>query len=242
MRVGMGLEKDVLRNKNRLLRRRITVIATALLIGGCTGVSGFFSPQFTNTFIGGVFPVTPGPVAPFILVRVLNETGQTAEFVVTHEQRVIERDEDGNFLFDDSGNPITSIVRKTSRLTTFPISPANDVGILLDCSQFPITRIGLGESLSSTDSAVFIAGGGPAGTTGFGITAGDLNPLLLEEGNFNCGDTVIFQAFQSVNAAGGVGLLSFVLPDAGQPGVFGGPSTFENFQAVQESLVREEEP
>ena len=86
----MGSENIVRRHKNRLPRPRRVMTAVILLVGGCTGTAGFFSAEFVNTFAGGVFPVTPGPVAPYVLVRVLNDTGLTAEFVVTHEQRVID--------------------------------------------------------------------------------------------------------------------------------------------------------
>jgi len=214
----------------------------AAFSNGCGNTGSLFNPAFINTFQGGVFPLTPGPPVAFILVRVLNDTGQTAEFTVTIEQLIIETDEDGNFLYDDAGNPITRAVLRTKQLFTSPNAPANDLGVLFDCSVFPVTRIGLGENLLPTDAGVFIGGEGPAGSPGFGISAGQLNPLSLEAGNFNCGDTVIFQAFQSTGVPGGVSLQSYILPHSEQPSEFQGPSTFENYEALLESQVREEEP
>jgi hypothetical protein len=218
-------------------------LASALLAGGCSDAATLFSPAFVNTVSGGYVPVTPGPNAPFILVRVVNETGQNAEFVVTVEKRIIEVDEDGNFLFDENNEPVTRIVRETHRVATSPTAPANDLGLLFSCARFPITRIGLGENLLDTDTAVSVGGGGAGGAAGVSVEVGDLNPLVLEGvGNFNCGDTVIFRAFQSVGVPGGVGLQSFLLPGSEQPTNFSGPSTFENLAGFLESQLQEELP
>jgi hypothetical protein len=73
------------------------------------------------------------------------------------------------------------------------------------------------------------------------VPAGDLNPLLLEVGNFNCGDTIIFRAFVSTGAVGGVALQSFLLPGSEQPSIFRGPNTFVNLEQFLESQVREDE-
>lgn len=221
------------------------VVVLSLLAGfggGCDGTSGLFNAAFVNTVVGGGFPLTPGPLAPFVLVRVVNDTGQNAEFIVTVERIVIETDDDGNFLFEADGTPVTRVERETKRLATFPGIRVNDLGVLFDCRDSPVTKVGLGENLLPGDAAVFIGGGGPAGAAGFGIRAENLNPLSLEAGNFNCGDTVIFQAFQAIGVAGGVRLQAFVLPGSEQPGEFRGPSTFENFSQVIESQVRETEP
>lgn len=213
---------------------------TASLIG-VHGCGGFFSPAFVNSFVGGTFPLTPGPNAAYVMVRGLNETNEIAEFVVTIERQIIETDEEGNFLFDDFGNPITQMELETRRVFTQAGAPANDVGILFDCSEFPVTRVGLGENLLPTDAAVFIGGGGPAGSPGFGISAAELSPLRLEVGNFNCGDTVIFRAFESRGVPGGVALQSFLLPGSEQPNSFAGPNTFANYEALLQTQVREDE-
>jgi hypothetical protein len=114
------------------------------------------------------------------------------------------------------------------------------MGVLFTCEESPVTIIGLGENLLPTDSAVLV--GATGGGTGFGVKAGDLNPLLLEANNFDCGDTVIFQAFLSASVPGGVGLQSFLLPSSEQPSEFSGPDTFQNWQQFLESQIREEEP
>ncbi len=219
------------------------VVAIALVMsGGCGGAEAWLNPAFVNTFIGGQFPVTPGPSSAYVLVRVKNETLQNAEFIVTYEQEVIEADDDGNFLYDDFGNPVTRIERTTTRLSTFPDAPANDSGLLVDCSVFPVQRIGLGETLLGEDAAVLIGGAGPGGAGGVRVTAQTLNPLSLLAGNFNCGDTVIFRAFRSTGVAGGVALQSFVQPGSEQPGAFSGPSTFVSYDQVLELHQREDEP
>ncbi len=214
----------------------------ALLVGICAGCgNGIFNPAFVNTFSGGVFPLTPGPGADFVLVRVVNETSQVAEFTVTIERDVIEVDDDGNPLVDDDGNLITRPLRETKRLTTTNVSPANELGVLFDCSTSPINIVGLGENLLPTDAAVFIGGGGTGGMVGFGIPASTVNPLSRAAGNFGCGDTIIFRAILSTGVTGGVRIESFRLPGSTQPSNFSGPSTFVNLQAFLESQTPEDQ-
>ncbi len=218
-----------------------TISATALFMFGCGSSASLFNPAFVNRFAGGSFPLTPGPNAAFVLVRVVNDTDQTAEFIVTVDQQVIETDDEGNYLFnEDTGEPITREVRQTKRLLTQPNAPANDVGVLFECGEFPVVRVGLGEDLLPTDAAVYVGGGGVGGATGFGIPTGDLNPLeLFDYGNFNCGDTIIFRAFRSVGVAGGVGLQVFLLPGSEQPSAYTGPNTFANLEAFLEAQSRD---
>ncbi len=209
--------------------------------GACEGTASFFNPAFINTISGGQVPVTPGPGAAFVLVRVLNETAQTVQFIVTIEREVLVRDADGNFQVDEDGNFITTPVRRTIPLDTNPTGLATDVGVLFPCEESPVTIIGLGEDLLPTDAAVFVGGEGAGGAAGFGVPAGDLDPLRLDVGNFNCGDTVIFQAFQSTGVAGGVGLQSYLLPGAEQPSIFRGPDTFVNLAQFLQSQTPEED-
>lgn len=204
---------------------------------GCGG--GVFNEEFVNSVSGGVFPLTPGPPAAFILVRGLNETGQDVEFIITYDAEDFERDGQGNVVRDDNGVPVTRTERTTSRLFTFAASPGNDMGILIDCAEARIERIGLGENLLSTDAAVSVGGVSAQSIPGFGVPAGRLAPLELAVGNYNCGDTVIFQAFTS---GSDVGLRSLVLPASEQPSEFAGPSTFLNYRNLLESQIREEEP
>ncbi len=208
----------------------------------CTGCgAGVFNPAFVNATSGGVFPLTPGPSADYVLVRVVNETAQVAEFTVTIERDVIEVDDDGNALFDDEGNLVTRPLRETKRLTTGTLSPANELGVLFDCAASPINIVGLGENLLPTDAAVFIGGAGTGGTTGFGIPASTVNPLSRVAGNFSCGDTVIFRAIRSTGVTGGVKIESFTLQGGLQPTQFSGPSTFANLQAFLESQTPEDQ-
>ncbi len=229
------------RPKGTLAQRVSTALRvlgfTTLLVG--SGCGDLFSPAARNTFVGGFVPVTPGPIAPFVFVRAVNKTDQVVEFIVTIEKEILVRDDAGNFVTDDNGVFLTQPKRQTVRLTTFPGGLSSELGVVFDCSLEPVTLIGLGENLLPTDAAVFVGGSGPASTGGFGVTAEGLNPLSLAAGNFTCGDTLIFTAFQSVGTPGGVLLRSDRLSGATQPGTFAGPSTFENLAAFFESQVRE---
>ncbi len=210
-------------------------------IGACAGTASLFNPAFINTLSGGQVPVTPGPGAAFVLVRVLNETNQLVEFIVTIEREVLVTDDAGNFQIDENGNFITRPERETVNLTTNATGLATDVGVLFPCGESPVTVVGLGEDLLPTDAAVFVGGEGAGGQAGFGVPAGNLNPLRLDVGNFNCGDTIIFQAFTSTGVAGGVALQVFLLPGAEQPSIFRGPDTFVNLEEFIQSQTQEEE-
>ena len=208
----------------------IGVIILMLIIPGCGGTLGIFNPAFINTTSGGEFPVTPGPGAAFVFVRGFNETNRVIEFIITIEREVLSMDEQGLFQLDELGNFITQPERETIQLTTFPQGLSNELGVLFPCNVSPVTLVGLGENLLPTDPVIFVGGQGPAGTSGFGVTAPNLNPLSLLAGNFNCGDTIIYRAFTNVGVAGGVGVQTFLLPGTEQPSIFDGPDTFVNFQ------------
>lgn len=220
--------------RRTVTRKAIRYVAAAmgLTLAGCGSAAGIFNPAFVNTQFGGVFPLTPGPSAAFILIRTINNTNQVVEFIVTIERDELLRDTSGNFQTDDQGNFITRPTRETVRLNTFPNDQARELGVLFACGESPVTLVGLGENLLPTDSAVFVGGTGPAGTGGFGVSAAGLNPLALSVGNFNCGDTIIFRAFRNTRAPGGVALESLLLPGSEQPLLFAGPSTFASFEQI----------
>jgi len=218
----------------------VTVLGSAALLLATTSCGSSFSllnPAFVNTFSGGQVPVTPGPGAAFVLVRTVNQTDQNVEFIVTIERAVLVQDSTGNFQVDDQGNFVTVPERQTVRLNTGATGLANETGVLFPCGESPVTIVGLGEGLLPTDAAIFVGGAGAGGGVGFGVPAGSLNPLRLDVGNFNCGDTIVFRAFTSVGVAGGVALQTFLLPGSEQPSIFNGPSTFTNladFLATQQ--------
>lgn len=220
-------------------------VVFGLLVGlmaiGCGNAAAVLNPAFANTFIGGVVPVTPGPPADFVFVRGLNETGAFAEYIVTIEREVIERDDDGNPIFDDSGEVVTRPVRSTVSILVSPNAPLNDQGILFPCVTSPINVVGLGENLLADDVQLVSGGTGAGGTTGVGVTDPTLNPLTREAGNFACGDTIIFRAILSTSVAGGIKIDAFLLSGFDQPDEFAGPSTFLNYQNFLESQVREDE-
>lgn len=218
----------------------IALTAASLCWLGCNGDA--FNPAFVNTVSGGVFPITPGPAADFVFVRGLNQTGQTVEFIITIERDVLVLDDEGNPQQDEDGNFVTRPERQTVNLLTAATGTATSSGVLFDCSESPVTVVGLGENLLPSDIALFVGGEGAGGAVGFGVTAGDLNPLSLDAGNFACGDTITFQAFLSVGVAGGVDVQAFRLSGFNQPSVFTGPNTFVNYQTFLESLAPEEEP
>lgn len=208
---------------------------TGLLLAAASCGSGVFNPAFVNSLVGGQIPVTPGPSAAFVLVRGLNETNQVVEFIVTIQRAVLVTDEEGNFQVDEQGNFITEPKRETVRVNTSATGLGTDVGVLFPCGESPVTIVGLGENLQPTDAAVFVGGEGAGGNTGFGVRAESLFPLRIDEGNFNCGDTIIFQAFASTGVAGGIALQTFLLPGSEQPSEFSGPSTFANLEEFLQS-------
>lgn len=238
-------ENDDHRTLNSYMKRCILVCLLVpmlglMLIPACGG-AGLFNPAFINATTGGQFPVTPGPGAAFVLVRGRNETGQNVEFIVTIERDVLVTDENGNFQVDENGNFVTRPERQTVRLNAGATGASTDVGTLFSCRQSPVTKVGLGENLLPTDAAIFVGGGGAGGVPGFGVTAPNLNPLELNQGNFNCGDTIIFRAFRSVGVAGGVAVAAFLLPGSEQPSIFTGPDTFFTYQSFLESQIPETE-
>lgn len=209
---------------------------------GCGAGAGIFNPAFLNTFVGGQFPLTPGPEAAFVFVRVLNQTAENAEFVVTIEKAAIERDEEGNPLIDSAtGTVITRPQRKTVRLQTFAEAPANEMGVLFSCKEEPINIVGLGENLLPTDSAMCLRGDGGVADPCFGVPAASVFPLKRSDGKFACGDTIIFRAIRSTGVTGGVLIQSFLLPGFEQPSDYSGPNTFANLDAFLESQTRGDE-
>lgn len=234
--------REVYVSAKRLPRFFLAGAGLALLVG-CGGSAYFFNPAFINTVEGGIFPVTPGPEAPFVLVRVVNQTDQIVEFVITAQRKVFVEDDNGIIQEDENGVRITRPELQTVSLTTTPGGLSAQLGTLFECTQTSISLIGLGENLLPTDAAVFVGGGGVGGETGFGVPAANLNPLSLEVGNFNCGDTIIYQAFQSSGVTGGVALQSFLLPGSEQPSDFPENSnTFVNYWEFLQTQVREDEP
>lgn len=216
------------------------VLSAGLLLGGC-GIQAALNPAFVNTVQGGVVPVTPGPNAAFVLVLGVNESPQTVEFVVTIEREVIQLNDNGEPLIDENGNFITQAVRKTSKLFTQPNSGANQTGTLFPCSPSPVTLVGLGENLQPTDRHILVGGTGSIGIPGTGITIPGLGPLSLAAGNFNCGDTIMYQAFQDTTVAGNVNVLTFLLPGSEQPSDFSGPDTFANLADFLQANLRDEQ-
>lgn len=229
--------------------RRLLIVG--LFLAGCGGTATFFNPSFINAFQGGYYPITPGPEAAFVLVRVVNETTDPADFIVTIERMVIVEDADGNPQYDDDGNLLTTKELETVRLRTFPVALANDIGVLFPCEESPVIRIGLGENLLAGEPAAFIyedynVQSGVVGG-GYGVAAEGLNTLsyfAANGPNFVCGDTVVFRMFTSTSggSAGNVKFQAFLQPGSEQPSVFAGPNTFVNYSQFLQSQVREDNP
>jgi hypothetical protein len=232
--------------------RSLTIGCTVLsvLLGGCSDEVRFFNASFVNTLQGGVFPVTPGPGADFVLTRGANFTDQVVTFLVAIERRRVVRDENGRPQIDDEGNPVTEDILESVELTTVPGGTSSDVGYLWPCAPGAgaVFRVGLGENLLPDDPALFVIepadynAEDPLGAqVGSGLPATGLNPLRLDAGNFNCGDTIIFRAFVSTGVAGGVAVDALLQPGSEQPDEFSGINTFVNYQRWLESQISEEE-
>jgi hypothetical protein len=188
----------------------------------------YFNPSFLNQATGEVFPLAPGDRSDFIMIRVNNTTTVPIEFLITAERRVES----------DAGSDVFPVESESYRLLTQPSQQANDLGILLDC---PVYRIGLGENLDRpfTEPGLFV-GATAVGAGGFGIP-GNVNPLNSESGNFDCGDTIVFQASEAVGTAGGVVASTFVLDDEELPDQSIFLDTFVNARSfLEESRVPEE--
>jgi len=190
----------------------------------CFDAALLLNPSFVNTIEGGLFPFVPGPENELLLVRAVNSTNETLSFLVT-----IER---ARLLGQGSGSINES---ETIDVFTSPANLANEAGILFDCTaENPINRIGLGENLNrpETEPGLLVGGVGDV-TQGFGVPP-NINPLSREDGDFQCGDTVIFEAFVSANAAGGFKVRAFVLPAATQP-----EDTFRDTFGVAAQFLRD---
>jgi len=190
----------------------VPALCLAFAPGGCGDSMAIFNPAFINTLVGGQVPVTPGPGAAFILVRCVNETDVPVRFIVTVERANPILSDDGTFELGDDGQVLTTReLDLPLELVTTAGGLGREIGALFSCGESPVTRLGLGQNLLRGDVAVFIDAQGIGGAQGFGVVADDLNPLTLEAGNFNCGDTIIFRAFEKDAVVGGVGLQTYRL-------------------------------
>ena len=70
----------------------------ACWVAGCNSNATLFSDTFRNFTSGDVVPLTPGPASELVLVRLINETLNVVEFVVTAERQVL--------FIDDQGSPV----------------------------------------------------------------------------------------------------------------------------------------
>ena len=215
------------------MRRGVQFAGVALAVAGalcgCGENATLFNPAFINYAVGGIVPLVPGSDSGFILVRVVNNTPENIRFVVTAQRETEITDEDG----------VTNIetTDETVRLQTFPAAQANEVGILYDC---PVARVGLGENIDfpGTEPGLYI-GAVPGEQEGFGVP-GFVNPLSEAAGNFECGDTLIFDAATRSGTVGNTRVTTFVLDADEQPTEVSGPDTFNNARTVIEEYAFEE--
>jgi hypothetical protein len=195
------------RRRARLPRVKPLGLGLLAVIVGCFDPALLLNPSFVNTFTGELFPFAPRPENGFVLVRVVNSTTENLTFIVTVERARMLSDETGTVNETDTINAFTTTGNQ-----------ANESGILFDCfADNPITRIGLGENLNNPDTeAGLLVGGFSDITEGFGVPP-NINPLSSANGDFDCGDTVIYEAFESANAPGGFKVQAFVLDWETQP-------------------------
>lgn len=196
----------------QMARRVLTVGALAVaIVAGC-GNPAFFNPAFINSSTGELFPLVPGPNTGLVLIRAVNNTSERLTFIITIERSTEVAAGDG------AVGTITET--ETVELFTQPQALANEAGVLFECTAAnPISRIGLGRNLNQpSDPGLFVGGLGDV-IPGFGVS-GNINPLSNdppELTDFLCGDTVIFQAIQSIAAPGGFIVKPFVLQFESQP-------------------------
>jgi len=204
-------------------------IASALSLA-CNPNARLFNDEFRNFTQGDVVPLAPGPDSGLVFVRLVNDTPNAIEFVVTAEKQLLVTDQDGNSVVQTSS--------ETVRLLTVPAETANETGALFDC---PVTRIGLGQDIDrpSTDPGLFVLDPGAAQTDqGFGVPS-NLAPLDSRAGNFGCGDTIVIRAIIDQSAVGNIKVQSFLLPWTTQPTEFLGPHTFNNVRIFLEEQTPE---
>ena len=214
---------------HRCVQFACVVLVAVGALPGCGENATLFNPSFVNFAVGGVVPLVPGPNSGFILARVVNNTPDNIRFVVTAERETE--------IIDEEGVSTIETTYETVRLPTFPTAQANEVGILFDC---PVARVGLGENIDfpGTEPGLFI-GAVPGEQEGFGVP-GSANPLAAKAGNYDCGDTLIFEAASRAGTVGNVRVSTFVLDADEQPTQFSGPDTFNNARSVIEEYSYEE--
>jgi hypothetical protein len=176
------------------------VVAPALGALLSCSAANFLNPAFLNQETGNIFALAPGDRSNFILVRGNNATSVNVEFLVTVE-RIVPSEDDPNVFVPQL---------ESVRLFTPSGQRANDLGALFDCG---VTRIGLGRVLDrpTTEPGVFV-GAEAVGVGGLGIPP-NINPLSAAVGNFDCGDTIVFQVAEASNTVGGVVVAAYVLDD-----------------------------
>lgn len=214
-------------NRNAKFAILLTLVPLWGMQSGCSSTL-IFNPSFVNQQTGELFPLAPGDRSGFILVRGRNTTDAPVEFVFTVERRVASPDDPDIFITET----------ETRRVLAAATQTANDMGVLFNC---PVNRIGLGENLDNPDTEPGIyLGAQAAGAGGFGIPSG-LNPLDVDAGNFDCGDTVIYLAYPQSGVPGGTSVRAYLLDDASQPQVISGLDTFVKARTLIEEQEIEEQ-
>ncbi len=206
----------------------ICLVALASAAISCNN-SMIFNPAFINQQTGEYFPLVPQERTGFILVRGNNATTESAiEFLITVERQVASETIEG----------AVDIETESVRLFAPAAARANDVGILIDC---PAYRIGLGENLDrpTTEPGIYVDAEA-VGVGGLGVPA-NVNPLSSDAGNFECGDTIIFQAIEAANTVGGVKVNAYVLKGDQFSEDIIGIDTFANARSLIEEQLLEDE-
>jgi len=204
------------------------MVLAPFVLAGCGDNVTLFNPSFINTTRGGVVPLVPKPESQFILVQCINRTPNPVQFILTIEREdVTDSGGDGEPL-------IPQLVSETRLLDTFPEGLNNSTGILFNC---PVVRVGLGENLNFPDDFPGLLIGQPGTDViiqGFGVPGG-VNPLDSRAGNFQCGDTLIFEVITSTGVPGNVSVGTFLLAADTQPVDYSGPDTFVNARELLET-------
>jgi hypothetical protein len=179
----------------RLRLKSLFLVVLVTVLGCGNNAALFLNPAFVNSIQGGLFPLVPRPETNLILIRANNSTTERLTFLITIERSTA---------FSTGGPDGTVTNSETIEVFTEPGAQSNEAGVLFECSaDNPITRIGLGRDLNQpqVDAGLFVGGFNDV-VPGFGVP-GNINPLSILAGDYECGDTIIFRALQSINQPGG---------------------------------------
>lgn len=174
------------------------------VVGGLISLlaSGCLNPELVNRAMGTLYPVAPGDT-PFLLVRVVNQTPATVDFVVTY----------------DDGSDQDQTVRFTD------LTPeVGEDGILLP---WPVFRLALGD-LDDTAAGSITA----TFTDGLTVQVPFGRPALQAGTDYERGDTIIFNLTEDSRSSPFIRVSAAKIRGETQQGPFSRAETFETVELL----------